>query len=138
MEVVIWSTFLFMFLVFSFKIFFVSFVLRDLFSFICFLKPFPRIFCSLSVSIWPWFFSPMHWFNQDTTSCKQEIFSEDALGKLSFQRLFFPMSVIHSPALLSADKFSITGEKGELRKLLILFSFLLVLYILFIFTCISL
>ena len=65
-----------------------SFKVRDLFSFICFLKAFLRIFSSLSVSNQPWFSLLMHWFNKGTVSCKQKIFSEDALRSLLFKDSF--------------------------------------------------
>ena len=67
----------------------VLFKVRDIFSFICFLKSFPRIFSSFSVSNWSRFFLLMHWFNKDTISHKQEKFSEDALRSfLSRDSLF--------------------------------------------------
>ena len=68
----------------------------------------------------------MHWFNKDTVPCKLEIFSEDALKNLlSKDSLLSNISDALSPALLPAVKFAITVGKGELRKSLILLSFLL-------------
>ena len=47
----------------------------------------------------------MHWFNKDTVSCKQEIFSDDAVGSLlSKKSLLSNVSGALSPALLPAAK----------------------------------
>ena len=82
----------------------------------------------------------MQWFNKDIVSFKQEIFSDDAARSLFFEES--PLSNVSNspyPALLSAPKFALTGEKGELRKSLIQLSFLLLFFVVFfVFTRISL
>ena len=76
------------FIYFFYNIFNLSFKVRDLFSFIWFLKYFPRIFSSLSVSNQPWFSLPMHWFNEDSL-LQTENFFRWCSKKLNFQRLLF-------------------------------------------------
>ena len=113
-----------------FLFFWHSFKVRDSFSFICFLKSFLRISNSLSFCNQTWFSLPMHWFSK--VSCKQEIFSADALRSfLSKESLFSNVSDTHSPELLPAAKFAITGEKGELRKSFIQLSFVILCFIWF-------
>ena len=76
----------------------------------------------------------MNWL-QKGVFCKQEIFSENALkGLLYKDSLFLSVSETIFPALLAAVKFAVTRDKGELRKSLMLLSFLLLLFITFIFT----
>ena len=71
-------------------------------------------------------------------SCKQKIFSDDALRNLISKDSFLSnVSYALSSALLPAAKFAITGGKGKMRKSLILLPFLLLLFILFTFTHIS-
>ena len=79
----------------------------------------------------------MNWL-QKGVFCKQEIFSENALkGLLYKDSLFLSVSETIFPALLAAVKFAVTRDKGELRKSLMLLSFLLLLFIIFISTRIS-
>ena len=83
-----------------------------------------------------WFSLPRHWSNKDTASCKQEIFSKGHFWgnsvELSKDSLLFNASdavLVIPQLLLLLAKFSIRGEKGETRKPLISFLFLLLLFI---------
>ena len=94
---------------------------------------FLRIFNFLSFCNWPWFSFPMHWFNKNTVSCKQEIFSDDAV-KISFVQCQW----CTLPSTAASTQVCHYWRKKWTKKINHTTLISVTFFVLFIFTCISL
>ena len=105
-----------------------QFKLRDLFTFICFSSPFQRFGVLCQFLIDPDFPRLCTCSMKTQSPVKKNFFLDDALRSLlsSKNSILSSVSGVFYPA--ASNVFAIAGGKSELRKSLILLSFLLLLF----------